>query len=110
MGPARLTVLHMKGFRLVALLVGFTSLVALGGCGSDSGGSGGGSCPALSGSWDVSGTCAATSCTLTMTGCGFNMACNDGNSYSGSVASSTLRFSATGTSCNGTIGFDSGKP
>jgi hypothetical protein len=73
------------------------------GCGDDGGPSAGSACPELSGSWSVSGTCEATSCTVTQVGCTLTLNCNDGVRYMGTATRSRVTFSHAGVSCSAAL-------
>jgi hypothetical protein len=82
-------------------------LFAATGCFGSSGGNGNqeadGDCTHLAGSYTLSGTCAATVCSLSQSGCSFSMACDDGSSFNGSVDGPNVDFAGGGISCSGTL-------
>jgi len=78
----------------------------VGACGSDSGGS----CPNLSGSYEVGGDCpTGSSCTLTQTGCSVTVSCTGANTLTGTVSNASISFGDSTTHCSGTVDRTTGK-
>ena len=81
-------------------------VAATGGCfggGNNDDDEGGGTCEQHSGTWLLSGTCAATSCTVNQSGCTFTMNCDDQTTFNGSFNGNSLTFTNAESSCSGTV-------
>ena len=73
--------------------------VSLLGC--PGGGSGGGGCPEIGGSWQVSGACTSATCEFTQDGCSITLECDDGRTLEGTVSKGSARISDSEVSCTG---------
>lgn len=93
--------------RAICVLAVVVTGACYGGGGGNDGG-GGDSCEELSGTWLISGTCVAASCTISQNGCSFTMACDDGSDATGTFDGSSVSFNVSvegsTTNCSGTLG------
>lgn len=73
-------------------------------CGSSDGD---GTCQSVQGTWTLTGTCTASSCTVAQTGCSASWSCDDGTVGEGNVSGTQWSFTTgDGTICSGSISGD----